>query len=349
VTVLFAAGGTGGHLYPAFAIADALRARGDDALFVGTRDRLESRLVPAAGYRFETIAAHPLRRRLSVDLVKTVAANAVGFFQALRVLERARPSLVVATGGYVCVPLVLAARADRTLRRRRMPVALLEPNVVAGIANRILAPFVDETWDAATTGVPVRASLLHLQRRGDAVAALGLDPERKTVLAFGGSLGARSINDAVAALVLGGGVPPGWQVLLVTGADDYERVRAAIGNATIVRSYLDDPAQAYAAADLVIARAGASTLAELRALRLPAVLVPYPHAAEAHQRANAMAAAATGAAVVIDDAALAGGLRSLLARIASPERLAAMRVAAGPAGDPIAAILARIDALTSRT
>ncbi len=349
MTVLFAAGGTGGHLYPAFAIADALRARGDDVLFVGTRDRLEARLVPAAGYRLETIAAHPLRRRLSIDLVRTVAANAAGFFQALRVLERLRPSFVVATGGYVCVPLVLAARANRTLRRRRMPIALLEPNAVAGVANRILAPLVDETWNTATTGVPVRASLLHLPQRSEAIAALGLDPERKTILAFGGSLGARSINDAVAALALGDGVPSGWQLLLITGEGDYERVRAAIGKAAVVRPYLDDPAQAYAAADLVVARAGASTLAELRALRLPAVLVPYPHAAEAHQRANAVAAAATGAAVVIDDAALAGGLRGLLEGITSPERLAGMRAAAGRPGDPTATILARIDALTQRT
>lgn len=348
--VLFAAGGTGGHLYPAFAIAEAMRGRGDEVVFVGTSDRLEARLVPAAGFRLFTVAAHPLRRRLSFDLLRTFFANLLGFAQSLRILARTHPDAVVATGGYVCVPVVLAARVHRTFRRASVPIALLEPNVFPGIANRLLAPRVDEVWNPSNTGVPVRASLLRLPQRGDAIARLGLDPERKTLFAVGGSQGARAINDALIELIETAGMPERWQLVLATGERDFARVRARIGERALVRPYFDDPANAYAAADLVLARAGASTLAELAALGLPAILVPYPHAAEAHQRANAAAVAGTGAAVAIDDDALSERLGALLAEVSAPERLEAMRACArGAAGrDPVGAILARIDALAAR-
>jgi UDP-N-acetylglucosamine--N-acetylmuramyl-(pentapeptide) pyrophosphoryl-undecaprenol N-acetylglucosamine transferase len=346
--VAFAAGGTGGHLYPAIAIADALRARGDTVWFVGTRDRLEARLVPAAGYQLCTISAHPLRRRVSFDLALTVARNALGVVQALRALARIRPDVVVATGGYVCVPVVVAARLRRLLVRRT-PIALLEPNAVAGVATRLLAPLADDVWGESSTGTPVRATLLRLPRREDAARRLGLDPNRKTLFAFGASQGARSINDAVIALVLGNGIPQGWQVLLLAGDRDFDRVRAALGERAVVRAYLDDPADAYAVADLVLARAGASTLAELSAVRVPAILVPYPHAAEAHQAANAAAAAARGSAVVVDDADLERRLRGVLADAAEPGRLAAMRAASPVVADPTQTIVARIDALVSRS
>ncbi len=350
MVVLFAAGGTGGHLYPAFAIAEALRARGDEVHFVGTRDRLEARLVPAAGFPLHSISAHPLCRRLSFDLLRTIFANLLGIAQSLRIFARVRPDAVIATGGYVCVPVVIAARLHRALRRRTMPIALLEPNVLPGVANRVLAPRVDELWNESNTGVPIRASLTRLPARAESIARLDLDAQRKTLLVLGGSQGARSINDALIALVETAALPPGWQLLLVTGERDYARVAAAIGERARVRPYLDDPADAYAAADLVLARAGASTLAELAALALPAILVPYPHAAEAHQRANAAAAAEAGAAVVIEDAALSERLGALLAQTTAPDRLEAMRARAlrGGARDPVRAILARIDALAAR-
>lgn len=345
--VLFAAGGTGGHLYPAIAIAQALRARGDEVLFVGTRDRLETRIVPSAGFSLATIAAHPLSRRLSFDVVRTIGANVAGVAQSLRILRRFRPDVVVATGGYVCVPLVFAARLRR-LFGRRPPIALLEPNVVPGVANRLLEPLADDVWRASTTGIPVRASLAHLPPAREAAARLGLSPERRTLLVFGGSQGARSINDAVLGLVETGGVPSGWQIALVCGEREYERVRAAARDGVVVKAYLDDPADAYACADLVLARAGASTLAELAALRIPAILVPYPHATEAHQVANARAFAAGGGAICVDDAALAVELRRVLADASSPERLAAMRERMPNREDATTAIVARIDALASR-
>ncbi len=350
MTVLFAAGGTGGHLYPAFAIAEALQARGDTVVFVGTRDRLEARLVPSAGFAFFTIAAHPLRRRFSLDLFRTLFANSLGVAQSLRILTRVRPDAVVATGGYVCVPVVTAARIYRALRRKRVPIALLEPNVLAGIANRLLAPRVDEVWNRTNTGIPIRASLMRLPPRSEAIARLGLDPQRKTLLVLGGSQGARAINDALIALIDAAALPAGWQLLLVSGTRDYPRVAAAIAGRAIVHPYVDDPADAYAAADLVLARAGASTLAELAALALPAILVPYPHSAEGHQAANAAAAADAGTAVVVEDAVLCEQLESLLAQTTAPARLEALQAhARGATGrDPVGAILARIDALAAR-
>jgi UDP-N-acetylglucosamine--N-acetylmuramyl-(pentapeptide) pyrophosphoryl-undecaprenol N-acetylglucosamine transferase len=165
---------------------------------------------------------------------------------------------------------------------------------------------------------------------------------------MGGSQGARAINDALAELMGRNALPPGWQLLALTGAADYERVRGALPRAL---PYLDDMADAYASADLVLARAGASTLAELAALGKASILVPYPHAAQGHQDANAARFAAAGAAVVLSDREIkAGGLPPLLAQTVDAQRLHALSAAAERlgAGDPIAAILARVDALLSR-
>lgn len=350
VTVLFAAGGTGGHLYPAFAIAESLRKRGDDVVFVGTKERLEARLVPHAGFFFVPISAHPWRRRISLDLLNTLWKNAVGFFQSLRLLERVRPQAIVATGGYVCVPIVLAARTYRRWARAPLVIALLEPNQVPGLANRLLAPRVDEIWNATDTGVPIRSSLLNLPARSVAIAHFSLDEAKSTLLAFGGSQGSRSINDAVISLERNGQIPAGWQILLVTGESDYARACREVKNITLW-PYLDDPAQAYAAADLVLARSGASTLAELSGLALPAILVPYPYATEVHQQANAAAFSASGAAIVIADAELSSALPQVLAEVAVPSRLASMRAAArtGAPRDATSKIIARIDALWQRT
>lgn len=371
MNAVFAGGGTGGHLYPAIAIADALRARGATVTFVGTADRLESTIVPRAGYALQTVASRPLTRRPSTSLgmtfvesVRTVWTNAAGTLQSVRVLRRARPDLLIATGGYVCFPVVLAARVLRFTGAFRGPIALLEPNARPGLTNRLLAPLVDEVWGAfpgadprfakkyVQTGIPVRALLQSLPAREEAIARLGLNPARKTLLAMGGSQGARAINDALAMLVKSDGLPPEWQLVHVTGEREYDRVRAALGKPSgAVRPYLDDLSDAYAAADLVLARAGASTLGELAALGKPAILVPYPFAAENHQAANAEVFRSAGAAVVVGDRELESGrLPAILAETARPERLAALQAAAQRlrGGDPVATILARVDALVAR-
>jgi UDP-N-acetylglucosamine--N-acetylmuramyl-(pentapeptide) pyrophosphoryl-undecaprenol N-acetylglucosamine transferase len=358
VTVVFAGGGTGGHLYPAIAIADALRSRAR-VTFVGTADRLEATIVPKAGYDLHTIASGPLPRAPSFALFQTIASNVKGTFESLRLLAAQRPDLVVATGGYVAFPVALAARIRNMLHLSDAAVVLLEPNAAPGLTNRLLTPIVDEIWGAAeptngvrrkyrTTGVPIRSSLRSLPLRDEAIARLGLDPSLRTLVVMGGSQGARSINDAAAQLIEKDGLPAGWQLFALTGQSDYERLRMRLPNA---RPYLDDMADAYAVADLVLARAGASTLGELAALGKPSILVPYPFAAEAHQAANAARFEAAGAAVVLsDDELRAGRLPALLARTLDDRRLSALGAGAASlrGSDPLLAILARVDALVAR-
>jgi UDP-N-acetylglucosamine--N-acetylmuramyl-(pentapeptide) pyrophosphoryl-undecaprenol N-acetylglucosamine transferase len=353
VIVVFAGGGTGGHLYPAIAIADALRQRGATAFFVGTAARLESSIVPRAGYTLYTIASQPISRRVSGALLSSGARNALGIVQSVRLLRRLQPRLVIATGGYVCFPVAMAARLLRGAGALRAPLVLLEPNVSPGLTTRVLAPMVDEIWGECggfsekarakcrATGVPVRYRSATLPPHDEAAQRLALDAAPKTLVVIGGSQGARSINDAVLQLS-GTNALPAWQILLLAGASDYERVRerAAATPRLHIVPYLADMADAYAVADAVVARAGASTLAELRALAIPAVLVPYPHATEGHQDDNARRFAADGGAEVLDDADL------------TAERLAAAILSATSNGertvavDPLAAILERIDALT---
>lgn len=354
MTVVFAGGGTGGHLYPAIAIADALRAQSVNVAFIGAADRLEATIVPKAGYPLYTIAGRSLPRRLSLDIFRTIAANAKGIVQSLRLLAAQRPDLVIATGGYVCFPVALAARIRRLTRSSRAPLVLLEPNAAPGLTNRLLAPIVDEVWRS----IPIRASLRSLPARSQAATRLGLEPSLRTLVAMGGSQGALTINDVVLGLIAADALPPGWQLLHLTGERDYKRVaatqraRAAASDARYVaRPYLDDMADAYAAADLVLTRAGASTLGELAALGKPAILVPYPFAAEGHQEANAARFVSAGAAVLLTDRELQGGdLPSLLAATLEPQRLAELTQSAQrlKGSDPLTTILARIESLVPR-
>lgn len=359
--VLFAGGGTGGHLYPAIAIAQALP---DDAsvLFVGTCERMEAQVVPDAGYPIEFVWAKPLVRKLSFAFFAAAFTTYIGIMQSLTIVARFRPDIVIATGGYVCFPVVVAAWILRLLRLGRFPIALVEPNAMPGITTRALMPLCDEIWGAfapdyakkfVRTGVPVRAFLLALPNRNDAISRLGMSAYRKTLLVIGGSLGARNINDAVLGLISARAVPEGWQIMLVTGKSDFERVNAKLTDPESVRGvpYLADIGDAYAVADLVVARAGASTLAELAMAALPAILVPYPHAADDHQTVNAQAYASSGAAVVLpDEDCTPKGLAEVLERLLYEGEFVSMQTAArrnAPA-DPLAAILARIDALCQR-
>jgi UDP-N-acetylglucosamine--N-acetylmuramyl-(pentapeptide) pyrophosphoryl-undecaprenol N-acetylglucosamine transferase len=366
VKVAFAGGGTGGHVYPAIALADALRDRAD-ILFIGSPDGIENTLVPAAGYELAAVQSSPLQRGAWSGVLHTITANSAGIAQGVSVLRAFDPDIVIATGGYVCFPAMAAARILRGVRPSPA-LALLEPNAHPGLANRLLAPIVDEVWGAfpqadpafarkyVYTGVPVRASLLHPDNRIEAARRLGLDPARRTILAIGGSQGARSVNEAVAALVTRRALPAAWQVLHICGERDYEYMQAAertpFGeNLAVLVSYLPDMADAYAVCDLAIARAGASTLGELTALGIPALLVPYPFASEDHQATNARKLAESGAAVVIADGELnADSLWWTLREVMRPERLDEMRSAARLRAnrDPVAAILARVEALVTK-
>ena len=365
--VAFAGGGTGGHIYPALGIDDALRseyaADTYEPRFFGNRDGLEATLVTTMPLSFVPSAA--LQRKWSLGMLRTLALNLVGVVVALGALARFRPLMVVATGGYVCFPVVVAARILRVLRVIDCGIALLEINVQPGLTNRLLAPLVDEVWTtyadsdryfgkkAIVTGAPTRAALARRSLPALAREALELDATRTTIVAMGGSQGARSINEAIAALVTRRTLPETWQVVHVSGERDYAYMQAeerelAAGNVVRLVPYLDDPSNAYAAADIVIARAGASTLAELAVTGTPAVLVPYPFSAEGHQAANAALFAAHGAADVIPDGELDGDRLwwALLACLA-PGRLATMTAAAAALAPPAAgaAIVRRIEAL----
>ncbi len=359
-------GGTGGHVYPAIAIAEACAQESSlaplDVSFIGTRGGLEAAIVPAAGLRLSFVRAEPLERRVSFALFATLYANVVGLLQALVTFGRARPDVLVATGGYVAFPVVAALRLLRTLRITRAKIALLEANAAAGLTNRLLAPLVDELWYAAppgralrpreiVTGMPVRAALRVPLEPQAAREALALEPRLTTIVVMGGSQGAWSLNETVVRLIEAG-VPEDWQIALVTGSRDFEPLaRRLDGRArTRVLAYLDDPRRAYAAADIMLTRSGASTLAELAATRTPAILVPYPHATDDHQTRNAQAYAASGAAVVLDDAELdASRLRAELGAALAPGALQRLRAAAQARAndDPCVTIVARVKRLAS--
>jgi len=365
--VAFAGGGTGGHIYPALGIDDALRCAVPpgryERRFFGNRDGLEAKFVTTMPLTF--VPSAPLQRSLSLGTVRTLARNAAGIAVALRALLTYRPMLLIATGGYVCFPVVAAARLLRLARLLDCRIALLEINVRPGLTNRLLGPLVDEVWityaesgrffgaKARLTGAPVRAALSHRAGAASARAALGLDPERTTIVVMGGSQGARSINDAVAGLVTSRVLPPTWQILHICGERDYaalQRCQALLAPGNLVRlvPYLSDPSNAYAAADIVVARAGASTLAELAVTATPAVLVPFPFAAGDHQTANAALFAVGGAAVVLRDAELsAESLSAALRDCLEDGMLARMRAAAAVVSPVGAAnrIVERITAL----
>jgi len=340
--VVIAGGGTGGHLYPGLALADTLVARGLSVTFVGSAEGIEARVVPAAGYPFRVSPARQLRGGGVGRVVAAAVTTLRGVLGALGLLRELRPDLVVGVGGYVSVAVVVAAWL------RRIPTMLLEQNVVPGAANRLLGRIArcicvgfDESaaffpaGRVVHTGNPVRTDVLRSSgARSD--HPLGL-------LVFGGSGGARRINQATldALRMLG----PSARKLAIThqtGTADAEETRAgyaALGLVGRVEPFIVDMGDAYATADVVVARAGAMTCAELTAVGLPAVLVPYPYAADDHQRRNAEVLVRAGAAEMILDRELSGErlAATLRALIEDPMRRADMAARARALGRPDAA------------
>ncbi len=373
MNVVFAAGGTGGHLYPALAVAAALKNFAAGARvpmqisFLGNASRLEATLVPQAGYPLSFIAGGPLARKISLQTLSTVFSNAYGVLLSLAALHRKQPDFIIATGGYVSFPVVIAGRLLRALRISCARIVLLEINAYPGLTNRLVAPLVHEVWgsfaSAASyfgdkyhrTGVPLRDELT-ARDRTEAAALLGIDPGKTTILVMGGSQGARSINQAVLELLSRRRLPPDWQIVHVSGERDYDRVRAhqrAMPEHPVTKllAYAHDMSAAYAACDIVVCRAGASTLAELAATAKPSILVPYPFAAENHQMANAREFAQAGAACILLDSALnSDNLWRLLRGCMEPGKLATMgaRARSLAGGNPMREILLRIRALAQR-
>jgi UDP-N-acetylglucosamine--N-acetylmuramyl-(pentapeptide) pyrophosphoryl-undecaprenol N-acetylglucosamine transferase len=357
VRILIAGGGTGGHVYPGISLANEFREQQKQhkILFVGTRKGMEAELVPKAGYAFETIKVSGFQRKLSIALLKSAVEAVQGFFAAGKIITRFKPDIVIGTGGYVCGPVVSIARL------RGIPTMVLEQNVIPGVTNRILGRFVDGvavTYEASrsyfpkkkqveVTGNPIRREIMS----ADPVMGrktLNLDPEQKVVMSFGGSIGAQTINQAMVEVAAAWKERADVHLLIVTGKDKLsETVRALqekgiqedeAGNVT-VKPYLYNIQDAYAAADIVVARAGGISLSELTALGKAAIIVPYPHATNQHQDHNARTLAEAGAAVVIPDKELDGKILTveLSNLLNDPVRLQAMARKSKELGRPDAA------------
>jgi UDP-N-acetylglucosamine--N-acetylmuramyl-(pentapeptide) pyrophosphoryl-undecaprenol N-acetylglucosamine transferase len=344
--MLVAGGGTGGHVFPGIALAEEVVTRhpGNDVVFVGTARGLEATVVPAAGFPIELIDVKGLKGKGLLDTVRNLLLLPLAFFQAVAVLRRWRPDVVVGVGGYASGPVVLAAWL------MRIPTAVQEQNAIAGLTNRVLGKVVE----AAFTAFP--EAVRQFPRRK--VHQLG-NPIRKTLmdnymhpraphdgprlLVFGGSQGAHALNMRVLeALPHLGDLREKLRIVHQTGAKDREYVEKgyrAVGFAADVREFISDMSAAYADADLVVCRAGATTLAELTVCKKPSILVPFPAAADNHQLQNALSLVSAGAATMIEERDLTGEVlaREIGAILSSPERLEAMSRAAGRLGAPAAA------------
>jgi UDP-N-acetylglucosamine--N-acetylmuramyl-(pentapeptide) pyrophosphoryl-undecaprenol N-acetylglucosamine transferase len=308
--LLFAAGGTGGHIFPALAVADKCRELHPDIEieFVGTRGRLEEKVVPRAGYRLNHLWISGFERRLSVSTMMLPLKIGTSFTQALGLLSRFRPHAVICAGAYVSYPIGMMAAF------RKVPLLLMESNALPGRVIRSLAPRASEIHVAfpsaadhlrggkvVVSGNPVRQLFHNTIDQAGARQHFGLEPGRPTLLAFGGSLGARSINNALDPIIERL-IESGTQVIWQTGTSYGGGERKERG---LYRSvFIHEMEQAYAAADLVLARAGATTIAELAAVGKGSILVPLPTAADDHQKVNALAMREAGAAEMLLDGEL---------------------------------------------
>jgi UDP-N-acetylglucosamine--N-acetylmuramyl-(pentapeptide) pyrophosphoryl-undecaprenol N-acetylglucosamine transferase len=352
---LIAGGGTAGHVQPALAIARALVERGHprgSVELVGSERGIEARLVPEAGFELTLLPGRGLQRKLSLQNIRSLGALVVALWRAWRLVGRRRPAVVVSVGGYASVPCALAAVV------RRVPIVVAEQNAQPGAANRLVSRFAracavsfpdTPLRRAVVTGNPVRPEILAIDRARDAVGArakLDVEPGRRVVLIFGGSLGALRINRAAVDAARRWAGRGDLHIRHIVGARDWDEIIAggppvppdAPLHYQAVR-YEDDMPTSLAAADLAVCRSGSSTSFELLAAGLPAVLVPSPYVTADHQTANARHLVDAGAAVLVPDAELDGErlVAEADALLADPARLDAMARAARAAARPSAA------------
>jgi UDP-N-acetylglucosamine--N-acetylmuramyl-(pentapeptide) pyrophosphoryl-undecaprenol N-acetylglucosamine transferase len=355
VTVLIAGGGTGGHVFPMIAVGDAVRALDPSArvVYCGTSRGIEARVIPEQGGELELLHVIPLRGGGVRTFLKGVTRAAGSLPEARAMVKRLRPDVVLSVGGYAAGPVSLAARFQG------VPVTMLEPNSVLGLANRLLSPFAARAYVAfpeaerflrpsvvRRSGVPLR--------RAFAPASYAPGADALSVLVLGGSQGSQALNAAVPrAIAAAAGRGIRVSVVHQTGRDREAEVRALyaeldldLASARVV-PFIDDVAAALGAADVVIERAGASSLAELCAVGRPSILIPYPFAADDHQHKNALSLERKGAAVALaQPQATPARIADELVRLArDPERRARMARAAGALGKPDAAAFVARDLL----
>lgn len=339
---VLAGGGTGGHVIPAIAIAQELHKRyAAECLFIGTARGVENRLVPAAGFRLQLVKVGALNRVSLATRLKTLFDLPRAIVSAGRMLSDFQSDVVIGVGGYASGPAMMAAI------RKRIPTLAFEPNYVPGFANRAVARFVSAAAvhfehtgeyfrNPTVTGVPVRPAFFQIPKKP-------YEPGLPTLLVFGGSQGARAINQAmVRALPALKQRLPGLHVLHQTGERDYNETRDGYARAGVeaeVQKFIDDMPAFFARADLILCRSGASTVAEITAAAKPAVFVPFPLAADDHQRRNAEALEQAGAAVVLEETKLdeVWLVDTLTALLDDSGRLARMSQAACSLAHPDAA------------
>ena len=352
--IIVSGGGTGGHIYPAVTIANQIKEKQPDAeiIFVGTREGLECEIVPRYGYPIEFIEVAGFQRKLSLDTIKSTFKLLAGLIDALKLIRKIKPDLVVGTGGYVCGPVLFLAALQG------IPTCIQEQNAMPGVTNKILAHFVKKVFlgyqeagkyfggnsDKIFTGNPIRKEILEVSR-ATAIEKFKLDPAKKTILVSGGSRGARSINDAMALVETSLAGRSDVQVIHITGETGYEKFIGQVEKKVLMSDnikvfrYMHDMPLALAAADLAIFRSGAIGLAELMARGIPSILVPYPYATANHQEHNARAVEGAGGAVVILDKELTGEilLKQIESLLADESKLQKMKDAAKALGRPEAA------------
>jgi UDP-N-acetylglucosamine--N-acetylmuramyl-(pentapeptide) pyrophosphoryl-undecaprenol N-acetylglucosamine transferase len=354
--ILLTGGGTGGHIYPALALYRHLIGnynREFNFLYVGTSQGLEQQLIPRENIPFRTVAGAGLSRSLSLKNLAVLGKVAKGIGQSFQILKEFDPQVVVGTGGYVCGPVVLMAGI------MGIPTVIHEQNAFPGVTNKLLARTVKHiclTFPEAekyfakykhkivVTGLPIRPQILKASRT-EAIKRLGLTESKKTILVVGGSRGAKKINEAMLAVIREFSNNTQVQIVMVTGQLGYDDFCFSLAGQglevnnlenIIVKPYLNEMEDGLAVSDLVISRAGAAFLAEITALGIPAILIPYPYAAENHQEYNARSLVDAGGAVMIKDQDLEGQL--LLSQIKNllgqPELLVKMGKRAKALGKP---------------
>ena len=316
--ILIAGGGTGGHVFPGIAVAEELKLHHPkvEVVFIGGKRGIESTAVPEAGFRLRTLATAGFPRRQMWRWPGAALVNLWGLLQAVGIILSERPKAVLGTGGYVSGPVSVAAKL------LGVPLLIQEQNSIPGLTNRWLSRVADEVHlsflearahfprrdHLKVTGNPIRRYIVEGERE-PALREFKLSPGHQTVFIFGGSLGAKRITAAAVDALRRLKGRFDVQCILQTGKDEYEAVRSMVASAQLpvtVLPFVKKMHLAYAAADLVVCRAGAMTLAEIAVCGRPSILVPYPFAAHDHQRVNAQNLADRGAAVVIEDAELDG-------------------------------------------
>ena len=349
--IIVSGGGTGGHVYPAIAIAKAIEAKHPDAeiLFVGAMGKMEMEKVPQAGYKIEGLNITGIQRSLSPKNLSWPYKLLASLFRADRIVKRFKPDVVVGVGGYASGPVLYAAT------RQKVPALIDEQNSYAGLTNKWLANRVDTICVAyegmdkyfpgaklVFSGNPVRQDIVQSQeKRNEALAHFGFSADKPTLLIIGGSLGARTLNEAMVT-GLSKLVAAGVQVIWQTGRFYHEEMKQRTAEMDLtgvkVLEFLKEMDLAYAAADVVVSRAGALSVSEIAIVQKPCILVPSPNVAEDHQTKNAEALVSQDAAVLVKDVDAKEILvDEALALLSDQERQAALKKNIAPLGKPQAA------------